>query len=143
MKSKLILASFLVITLLLATVSAMAQEGMSSSIEDLTKALKEILNVNTVFGEPVTYEGITMIPVCVTGFGFGVNEPAPMVGMGGGGGGVFPIAVIAVSKEKTEVIPVTGKGDFVYIIEALTELLKNVGPMLPQMLMGGGEMGGY
>jgi len=115
----------------------MAQEGMSSSIEDLTKALKEILNVNTVFGKPVTYGGITVIPVCVTGFGFGVNEPAPMIGMGGGGGGITPIAIIAVSKEKTEVIPVTGKGDFVYIIEGLTELLKSVGPMLPQMLMGG------
>ena len=50
------------------------------TIENATQMLRERLSVTTVYGDPVTADGITVIPVSKVSFAFG----------GGGGSGVAP-----------------------------------------------------
>jgi len=98
---------------------------MEVEIQELLDSLagmREKANVNACFGEPVTAEGRTVIPVAQVCYGFGMGfgqgpvaeEEAPEeetpeeAGGGGGGGGVgaHPIAVIEVTSEGTCVKPV-------------------------------------
>jgi uncharacterized spore protein YtfJ len=87
--------------------------------------LREKANVNACFGEPVTIEGRTVIPVAQVGYGFGLGvghgmmveeeeeeadeEAAEKVGSGRGGVGGMkarPIAVVEVTPEGAQVKPV-------------------------------------
>lgn len=91
---------------------------------DALADLRERANVNAIFGDPVTAEGRTVIPVARVAYGFGLGMGGEMVAeeaaMGepaqepveepgaGGGGGVFaqPLAVIEVTSEGAVVKPV-------------------------------------
>ncbi len=53
------------------------------TIESAMRTLQERLSVSTVYGEPVSANGVTVIPVSKVSFGFG----------GGGGSGVAPRGV--------------------------------------------------
>ena len=91
---------------------------------DALADMRNKANVNACFGEPVTTDGRTVIPVAAIAYGFGMGmgrgpgseeetpelgeETVEMVGGGGGGGGVKarPIAVIEVTSEGTWVKPI-------------------------------------
>lgn len=103
---------------------------MEAEIQQLLDAfadLRERANVNTCFGEPVTVEERTVIPVASVGYGFGLgmcqgseigeteeteeteeaDDAAEMAGSGGGGGmGARPLAAIEVTPEGTRVEPI-------------------------------------
>ncbi len=84
--------------------------------------MREKANVNACFGEPVTAEDRTIIPVARVAYGFGLGvghgtalkekvpeeEPSKEAGGGGGGGGMraCPLAVVEVTPEGTWVKPV-------------------------------------
>ena len=93
---------------------------------DTVAELKEKADVSAVFGEPVTVEGRTVIPVAKVGYGFGLGfgygstpddevddegenegeDESQVTGEGGGGGGSVqarPFAVIEVTAEGTRV----------------------------------------
>ena len=108
------------------------RELMDTEVQVLFDALadlREKANVNAVFGEPVTVEGRTVIPVAKVAYGFGMGiggtavteeaaaeETAETIaeeatGDGGGTGGIggvlaHPLAVIEVTPEGTWVKPV-------------------------------------
>nr|HID13185.1 hypothetical protein [Anaerolineae bacterium] len=93
---------------------------MEAEIQTLLDSLADLrkkANVNACFGEPVTAEGRTVIPVAEVGYGFGLGvghgpvveeEALKETGGGGGGGGVRarPLAVVEVTPEGTWVKPV-------------------------------------
>lgn len=98
-------------------------EAEMQKLLDGLDALQKKASVNACFGEPVTLEGRTIIPVAKVGYGFGmgmgqgsaVEEPeeaeeaAEMGGSGGGGGGgmgATPLAAIEVTPEGTRVEPI-------------------------------------
>ncbi|MFD3307767.1 spore germination protein GerW family protein [Streptomyces sp. NPDC058694] len=60
-------------------------------LERLAEKLGGSASVSTVYGEPVTRDGVTVIPVAKVGFGFGAGvgreAGAAKTGEGGGGGG--------------------------------------------------------
>ena len=76
--------------------------------------LQASASVKTIYGDPVTAEGKTIIPVARVGYGFGAgfgpgtNGETKTEGGGGGGGGVgaTPIGVVEITKEDTRFIPV-------------------------------------
>ncbi len=99
---------------------------------DTVAELKEKADVNAIFGEPVTVEGRTIIPVARVGYGFGIGfgQGSPpdgetgdddgtgdenegedesqatgkaVVGGSGGGVGARPFAIIEVTAEGTRV----------------------------------------
>ncbi|MBX7551799.1 spore germination protein GerW family protein [Streptomyces sp. NPDC004232] len=66
----------------------------------LAEQLGSRASVSAVFGEPVTSDGITVIPVAEVGFGFaggtGPEAGAANAGAGGGGGGARPRGYIEI-----------------------------------------------
>jgi uncharacterized spore protein YtfJ len=90
---------------------------------DTFASMREKANVNACFGEPVTVEGRTVIPVARISYGFGVGVgPGPtaedeegtveeMTTGGGGGGGLAasPLGVIEVTSTETRIEPVIDK----------------------------------
>ena len=101
-------------------------ENEVQALLDALADLREKANVNAVFGDPVTAEGRTVVPVARVAYGFGLGMGGEMIaeeaamgepaqeavdeaGAGaGGGGGVFahPLAVIEVTSEGAVVKPV-------------------------------------
>jgi uncharacterized spore protein YtfJ len=91
---------------------------LALNVEQYTKSIMERLqasaSVKTIYGDPVTAEGKTIIPVARVGYGFGAgfgpgtNGETKTEGGGGGGGGVgaTPIGVVEITKEDTRFIPV-------------------------------------
>ena len=90
------------------------------NIEQYTKSIVERLqasaSVKTIYGDPVTAEGKTVIPVARVRYGFGAGfgsgrngETKTEGGEGAGGGGCVaatPVGVIEITKEETKFIPV-------------------------------------
>ena len=99
-------------------------EAEIQKLLDTFADLQEKADVNACFGEPVTIEGRTVIPVAEVAYGFGmgagygttteeddddVEETSGGVGGGGGGGGgvkARPLAAIEVTPEGVWVEPI-------------------------------------
>jgi uncharacterized spore protein YtfJ len=57
-------------------------DELLKTINDLARGFQDRLSVQTVYGEPISANGVTVVPVARVGFGFG--------GGGGGGSGTGP-----------------------------------------------------
>ncbi len=93
-------------------------------IEELARKLQERFSVRTVYGDPITANGVTIVPVARTAFGFGggggsgrsrrpEGEEAGTAGAfgegggsGGGGGGVVrPVGYIEITDGGSRWVP--------------------------------------
>jgi len=102
-----------------------------TSLEEIEKAL----SARTVVGEPMTIEGVTIIPLLSVGFGFGTGggsgkseEKRKGEGTGGGTGGaawVRPIAIIIIDKEGVRIESIKG---------GLTSAIEKIGTIVPEMI---------
>ena len=85
------------------------------SAEDMVKSLMEGLktaaDIKTVYGEPMTFFGKTLIPIAKVGYGLGAGEGKGPEGAGGsgggGGGGTEPVGFLLVTEEEVRFIPLT------------------------------------
>jgi len=84
---------------------------MSEYLESIVELIKDSATVKTVFGEPVSAHGRTVIPVARIAYGFGGGgRDGESKGEGGGGGLVgTPVGVIEITKEQTEFLPINDK----------------------------------
>jgi uncharacterized spore protein YtfJ len=90
------------------------KELLKTTLDELEK----VLSARTVVGEPLKFDGKTLIPLSSVGFGFGAGggsgtAPKGQAGEGagagtGGGGGVKPVAIIVVDKDSVRVESVKG-----------------------------------
>ena len=94
--------------------------------------IKEMVDVNTVVGDPITTpDGTTIIPMSRVTYGFaggGSDLPsktgAPLFGGGSGAGiTITPIALITVSKGRTQVLPLSSRPD---AYDALVNMIPGV-----------------
>ena len=97
----------------------MERIDVESLIKTTTEEIEKVLGTKTIVGDPMTFEGKTVIPVSKIAFGFGAGggsgggkgkEGEGGEGSGGGAGGgasVCPVVLIVVDKEKVEVMPLT------------------------------------
>jgi len=60
---------------------------MANLVESVAQTVKT-LGVKAAYGEPVTLDGIEIIPVALVHFGFGAGSDGDDAGGGGGGGGM-------------------------------------------------------
>lgn len=85
----------------------------------LLQSLKESIlaqaSVKAIYGEPISAQGKTVIPVAKVMYGYGAGAGAGGVGEssakgegGGGGGGVraTPVGVIEISERQTRFVPI-------------------------------------
>jgi uncharacterized spore protein YtfJ len=88
------------------------------TVEDLMTRIGQLhhkATVKTVFGDPMTMNGRTIIPVANVRYAFGVgvgrgkSEKQEGFGEGGGGGGgvrIRPVAILEVGDQETKVKPI-------------------------------------
>src|ERR1700752_1856645 len=88
----------------------------------LLQSLKETIlgqaSVKAIYGEPISSQGKTVIPVAKIMYGYGAGAGTGGVGEsnargegGGGGGGVraIPVGVIEISDQQTRFVPITDR----------------------------------
>lgn len=81
--------------------------------QELSQAIAGGVNEGTrtrmIYGEPITAQGRTVVPVARVAFGFGAGVEPEEHGEeagGGGGGWAFPVGVIEISERGTRFVPV-------------------------------------
>lgn len=111
--------------------------------------LKEMIDVNTVVGTPVsTTEGLTIIPVSKVSFGFVAgggeyavggtpvpldvtDDPLPFAGGTGAGVTVSPVAFLIVGKGQVRLLPAQNNTSIDRLIEMIPQIIDDIKGMLP------------
>lgn len=94
-------------------------EKIQQYLRDFIPQLKDFVQSETIFGEPMKIEGITLIPVHSVKVGFGFGD-AEKKNAGGGGVVLTPVAFVVVQKGIVSIQTVqTGN------IESLLEKIPN------------------
>jgi uncharacterized spore protein YtfJ len=92
--------------------------GSVALLQSLKDSIVGQAGVKTIFGEPISAQGKTVIPVAKLTYGYGGGAGTGGVGNssaqgegGGGGAGVhaIPVGVIEVSDRQTRFIPITSR----------------------------------
>ncbi len=83
-------------------------------IKTLMEELQGIAKTDTVIGEPIKVDEVSILPISKISVGFGAGGGGDGKGEGGGGSGggvlIEPVALIVISKGKAQIIPIKGKG---------------------------------
>lgn len=92
--------------------------GSLSILQSLKEGILAQASVRSIYGDPVSAEGKTIIPVAKIMYGYGAGAGTGGVGEsqargegGGGGGGVraIPVGVIEVSSQPTRFVPISDR----------------------------------
>lgn len=92
--------------------------GSLALLQSLKESVLGQASVKAIYGEPISANDKTIIPVAKIMYGFGAGAGTGGVGEkntrgegGGGGGGVraVPVGVIEVSKQQTRFVPITDR----------------------------------
>ena len=82
-------------------------------IKSLIEGFKTAADIKTVYGQPMTFFGKTLIPIAKVGYGLGAGEGKSPEGAGGsgagGGAGTEPVGFLLVSEDEVRFIPVSAK----------------------------------
>lgn len=92
----------------------MSENSIKSIMEVTMEKLRAMVDTNTIIGNPMVVDGITLIPVSKASFGVatgGSDFPSKtQQGLFGGGGGagvtITPVAFIAVNDGNVKMLPV-------------------------------------
>lgn len=112
---------------------------MDKSVEGVLgvsmEKIRDMVDVRTVIGEPISVDGVTLIPVSKVTYGFaggGSDLPtkAPSEKFGGGSGAgvsITPIAFLSVANGEVKVLPIVSKpASSDAVIGMLPELVNKV-----------------
>jgi uncharacterized spore protein YtfJ len=92
--------------------------GSVALLQSLKEGILGQASVKTIYGDPVSAHGKTIIPVAKVMYGYGAGAGTGGVGVssargegGGGGGGVrvVPLGVIEVSEQQTRFVPISDR----------------------------------
>ncbi|MGB6386515.1 MAG: spore germination protein GerW family protein [Terriglobales bacterium] len=92
--------------------------GSVALLQSLKEGILGQASVKTIYGEPVSANGKTIIPVAKVMYGYGAGAGTGGVGdssargEGGGGGGgvrVVPLGVVEVSEQQTRFVPISDR----------------------------------
>lgn len=75
-------------------------------IDSAVEHLRTSAGVKTVYGDPVTVNGKTVIPVAKVAFGFGEGKKADEGEGAGGGISAKPVGVVEISGQDTRFVPI-------------------------------------
>src|ERR1700758_3054162 len=92
--------------------------GSVALLQSLRESILSGAGVKAIYGEPISAQGKTVIPVAKIMYGYGAGAGTGGVGDssargegGGGGGGVraVPVGVIEISDQQTSFVPITDR----------------------------------
>lgn len=96
----------------------MSEHPINGLMETAMQSIKDMVDVNTIVGEPVeSKDGTVIIPISKVSFGFGAggsdfgqkninNSDANFGGGSGGGATIEPVAFMVVGKEQIKLMPI-------------------------------------
>jgi len=103
--------------------------------------LKQMVDVDTVVGTPITVEGVTLIPVSMVKYGLAgggsdlPNKSSAQLFGGGSGAGVTvtPLAIVCVKEGKVSVMPISSQPSSVdSLLSKLPDTIDQVSGMIAQ-----------
>ena len=121
-------------------------EGLMS---DAMEHIKQMVDVNTIVGNPVTTpDGTTIIPISKVAFGFGAGgsefaakpdntktDGALFGGGSGGGVSISPVAFLVVNSEQIKLLPVSSKSTPTdKLIDLVPELINKVNKIANEII---------
>jgi len=118
------------------------QQPISSMMEVSMQKIKEMIDANTIVGEPIsTPDGITLIPVSKVTLGFaggGTDFEQAKVSKSGFGGGtgaginIIPVAFIVIKSGKVDMIYITPPKSTTVdrILDAVPDVLETIGEFM-------------
>jgi uncharacterized spore protein YtfJ len=92
--------------------------GALALLQSLKESVLSQASVKSIYGEPISAQGKTVIPVAKIMYGYGAGAGTGGVGDtsargegGGGGGGVraIPVGVVEISDQQTRFVPITNR----------------------------------
>ena len=76
----------------------MAEHPIEGMMGVTMEKIRQLVDANTIIGEPITVDGATIIPISRVTFGFGAKTNKQMFGGGTGAGvSIAPIAFLVIS----------------------------------------------
>lgn len=97
-------------TVLRLNVTARLRYPKHMNLEELFQSIVNHAGAKTIFGEPISTNGKTIVPIAKVHYGFGGGSgrrPNNEEGFGGGGGFIGkPVGVIEITNEQTRFIPI-------------------------------------
>ncbi|WP_069592947.1 GerW family sporulation protein [Methanosphaera sp. WGK6] len=108
---------------------------LDSSLDKTLTQIQNVMNANSIIGDPITTKDKTIIPISKVALGFGIglgkNEGKTETEMGGAGGGgsIDPVAFVVIhhnipGPNGVEILPIEGTGT------PLGDLLVDVGKVI-------------
>jgi uncharacterized spore protein YtfJ len=93
----------------------------ANRLEDLFRSMVDRAGAKLVFGEPVSVDGKTILPVARIRYGFGGGSGRKENGQqrgGGGGGGLIakPVGVVEISQSQTRFLPIASHWELIAAI---------------------------
>src|SRR5262245_46436758 len=92
--------------------------GSLALLQSLKESVLSQASVKAIYGEPISAQGKTVIPVGRVSYGYGAGAGTGGVGQtsargegGGGGGGahVVPLGVVEISNQQTRFVPISDR----------------------------------
>lgn len=127
-------------------------QTLPNMLENTISKIREMVDVNSVIGDPITADGITIIPVSKVSVGFGgggsdyVSRNAnkqenPFGGGAGGGVKVTPIAFLIIKDGSVRMLPVAAPANTTAdrIVEQVPDLLDKVANFIDTRTQKAGE----
>lgn len=92
----------------------MKETPVNKIMENTLEKMREMVDVSTIIGDPITTDGTTLIPVSKVSYGFtsgGTDLPSKqnteLFGGGGGGGiSITPVAFIVIQNDKVRMMQI-------------------------------------
>ena len=114
-------------------------QNLPNMLESTIAKIREMVDVNSVIGEPITAEGVTIIPISKVSVGFGGGgsdyvsrnlnkQENPFGGGAGGGVKVTPVAFLIIKDGSVRMLPVAAPANTTAdrIVEQVPDLLDKV-----------------
>ena len=118
-------------------------QTLPNMLENTIAKIREMVDANSVVGEPITLDGITIIPISKVSVGFGgggsdfshktpTSAELPFGGGVGGGVKVSPIAFLVVKDGNVRMLPVASAPNTTSerIVEMVPDLLDKISAFL-------------
>lgn len=133
----------------------MSQHPIEGLMKTTMESLKEMVDVNTIVGDPVeTIDGTVIIPISRISLGFASgggeyqggggedeknNGKMPFAGGTGAGVSVQPVAFMVVGKEHIKLLPTNNTGSVERLIELAPQLIQEIQTSLKRRRTNGKE----
>ena len=120
----------------------MANQSIQDILSTSMEKLRELVDVNTIVGTPITVsEGTTIIPISKVSFGFGsggsdfpANSQKEAFGGGSGGGvSIQPLAFIVVANGDVKLLQMTSANNTAdKVVNLVPELIDKISSLFPK-----------